>query len=189
MTEFARLDGSATLAVLGEIQRVYAAAFPGHPLAEHARRAAEAAVSPGFESMTARERGRLVGFVCGLPLQAPTTWWAGLRPARPPSWTAETGARTFAVLDLGVLPTHRGAGTGHRLMDGLLGLRGEERATLATAPDRPDLQRMYQRWGWRLAGKVPGGPDDPQPSYHLYVLPLPLRAPGGRPSARQAAQR
>ncbi|ROO88991.1 acetyltransferase (GNAT) family protein [Actinocorallia herbida] len=175
MPDFARLDGPSTLAVLAEIQRVYAAAFPGHPLTGHARRAGQAAASPGFATVTARERGRLVGFACGLPLQAPTTWWHGLRPARPPSWTTETGARTFAVLDLGVLPAHRGTGTGRRLVDGLLAYRAEERATLATAPDKPDIQRMYQRWGWRLVGRVPGGPEEAQPFYYLYVLPLRVR--------------
>ncbi len=170
--ELSRLDGPATLALLDEIQVVYLLAFPGYSLADHTMRTTKQAASPGFSAITARRDGRLAGFVYGLPLPERSTWWHGLDPPRPAEWTRETGSRTFALIDLAVHPDERGSGLGRRLVGELLGSRPEERTTLATDPHKPEVQRMYERWGWSKVGRVPGGPGTTQPVFELYVVGL-----------------
>ncbi|WP_116025806.1 GNAT family N-acetyltransferase [Thermomonospora umbrina] len=90
-------------------------------------------------------------------------------------FVAETGSRTFAVIDLAVLPKNCGHGLGRQLMDALLGSRSEERATLAANPNKRALAEMYERWGWRKAGRVPGGEGETQPVFDLYVIALASR--------------
>ncbi|GAA2626519.1 hypothetical protein GCM10010411_74330 [Actinomadura fulvescens] len=170
--EFEHLDRDATRAIFSQIQTVYAAAFPEYSLDGHRDRTFRQLKVPGFETVTARSNGALIGFVYGLPLGEATGWWRGLEPPRAADYTAETGARTFAVIDLAVLPEYRGRGLARRLMDELLQGRTEERATLATSPGKPDIQRMYQRWGWREVGRVPGGEGATQTAFDLYVISL-----------------
>jgi GNAT superfamily N-acetyltransferase len=170
--ELAHLDGPATLGILDEIQAVYTLAFPGYSLDDHTMRTTNQAKLPGFETVTARRGGHLIGFAYGLPLSERTTWWRDLDPPRPADWTKETGTRTFALIDLAVHPDEQGTGLGKRLANELLGSRREDRATLATNPNKPDVQRMYERWGWSKVGRVPGGPGTTQPVYDLYVIAL-----------------
>ncbi|MEV7008791.1 GNAT family N-acetyltransferase [Streptosporangium sp. NPDC051022] len=141
-------------------------------MGDHRRRTLRQAESAGFEAVTARENGVLVGFVYGLPLSPRSTWWEGLQLARPGDFTVETGRRTFAVIDLAVLPSHRGRGLGRRLMGELLGSRPEERATLATDPGNPETQRMYERWGWNRVGLTPGAKGETLNAFDLYVIAL-----------------
>ena len=170
--ELQRIDGAGTRERLDVIQAVYAMAFPHYDLGDHKRRLLGQTASSGFEGVTAQVQGALVGFIYGLPLSLHSGWWTGLDPTRPDGFTTETGSRTFAVIDLAVLPAHRGHGLGRRLMDELLGGRSEERATLATSPHELELQHMYERWGWQKAGRVPGAEGETQPAYDLYVIAL-----------------
>jgi ribosomal protein S18 acetylase RimI-like enzyme len=171
--ELQRLDSARTRERLDEIQAVYATAFPHYDLGDHKRRTLGQTASSGFEAVTAQVQDALVGFIYGLPLSPRSGWWTDLDPTPPDGFTTETGGRTFAVIDLAVLPAHRSHGLGRRLMDELLRGRPEERATLATSPREQELQQMYERWGWRRAGRVPGAEGETQPSYDLYVIALP----------------
>jgi ribosomal protein S18 acetylase RimI-like enzyme len=175
MTEptLAHLDGHAILERFAEIRTVYAAAFPHNSLEDHRWRTSRQAASPGFEAVVAQAGdGEIIGFAYGLPLAADSSWWNGLTPDPGEGFTTETGARTFAVIDLAVLPDHRGRGLGRRLMDELLRGRPEERATLATHPSETGNQAMYERWGWRRAGQVPGGEHTTSAVFGLYVIAL-----------------
>lgn len=174
MTEIAfhRLDGPGLLERFAAIQRAYAVVFPGDDLGDHRWRTTNQAARPGFEAVLAMDGDTLAGFAYGLPLGRQTGWWDGLQPPPEDGFTAETGARTFAVIDLGVLPEYRRRGLGRRLLTELLAARNEERATLATDPDRRSVQEMYERWGWRKAGRAPGGAHTTSPEFDLYVIGL-----------------
>ncbi|WP_433469555.1 N-acetyltransferase family protein [Spirillospora sp. CA-128828] len=165
------LDGDAARDRFGEIEAVYAEAFPDYDLGDYRARIDRLLRTPGFEAVTVREEGVLAGFAYGAPLKG-SSWWDGLEPAPPAGFTAETGRRTFAVIDLAVRPSHHGRGLGRRLLDELLAGRVEERATLATAPHEHEIQAMYRRWGWRHAGRTPGGEGETEPWFDLYVIAL-----------------
>ncbi|MCD0450384.1 GNAT family N-acetyltransferase [Actinocorallia sp. API 0066] len=170
--EFSHLDGPATLALLDEIQPLYLLAFPGNSLEDHTARTTNQATAPGFATVTARRDVHLIGFAYGLPLPPRTRWWHELTPPRPPEWTAETGTRTFALIDLAVHPAERRQGLGKHLVDELLGSRRENRATLATDPNKRHIQEMYERWGWQNVGRVPGSARTTHPEFDLYVTTL-----------------
>ncbi|MFC5750491.1 GNAT family N-acetyltransferase [Actinomadura rugatobispora] len=165
------LDGTAVQERFAEIEGVYAEAFPRYDLDDYRTRMGHQIPARGFEAVTARDAGALAGFVYGLPLTR-SAWWDGLEPPPPDGFTTETGERTFAVIDLAVRSAYRGRGLGRRLMDELLTGRTEERATLATGMDEHENQQMYQRWGWRKVGRVPGQEGETEPWFDLYAIDL-----------------
>jgi ribosomal protein S18 acetylase RimI-like enzyme len=116
--ELDTLDGPGTREHLAEIQEVYTAAFQGYSLDDHRMRTLRQAESPAFTAITARDNGRLVGFAYGLALRG-AGWWQGLEPPPERGFIDETGDRTFAVIDLAVLSSHRGHGLGRRLLNEL----------------------------------------------------------------------
>lgn len=180
--EFTHLDGQETLSRLQEIQQVYAEAFPSYDLADHQWRTSRQAQTSSFSAVIAHMSERIVGFVYGLPLTAATGWWDGMEPPPENGFTNETGNRTFAVIDLAVLPDQRGHGLGRRLLDELLRSRREERATLAADPQDKGAQAMYERWGWRKVGRVPGGEHSTEAVFDLYMIAL--RDEGAATSSR-----
>jgi ribosomal protein S18 acetylase RimI-like enzyme len=170
------LDSSGAAKIFEEIVSVYTTVYADSETEEDFEnfraRGATQLQGKGFDLVTARQGGELVGFAYGLTLQEGSTWWRGLEPKPAEGFTEETGDRSFAVIELAVLPNYRSQGLGRRLMDELLAGRYEERATLATDPSKTDVQSMYERWGWRKVGRVPGVPGAPLPAFDLYVLPL-----------------
>jgi len=135
---------------------------------------------PGFEAAAASSPdGIVAGFAFGYPLpEGDARWWAGLRPEPEAGFADETGTRTFVLAEIEVRRARQGAGTGRRLHDLLLGGRMEERATLAVNPTADSAHAIYRRWGWELAGQVPGNSGDYFDAYDLFVMPL--RGEAGR---------
>jgi ribosomal protein S18 acetylase RimI-like enzyme len=126
--------------------------------------------APGFELVTATARGEPVGLALGYTLPAGARWWSGLTTPAEPGMTDETGARTFALCELMVVPAWQRRGVAHALHDELLGRRPEERATLLVREDNTSAQQAYARWGWQKAGKLRPYPDAPH--YDALILPL-----------------
>lgn len=108
---------------------------------------AKQAEQPGFQLVTAREDGRLVGFAYG-SAQPPGWWWryCDTQPAE----QLEQAAK-FAVFEWAVLADHRGQGIGRALLDLLLTGRPEPWATLTVNP-AVNAYRIYQRTGWSQVG-------------------------------------
>lgn len=132
----------------------------------------------GFRLAVARAKSRLVGFAYGAYLTPDTRWWEGMLEPLPEEMTAESGDRTFALVDMGVLPGNRCRGVGKALHDAVLGGCGAVRATLAVEPRLAANQRLYRSWGWRHVGRLTGAPGDIADAYDIYVLE---DLPTGRP--------
>jgi GNAT superfamily N-acetyltransferase len=174
--ELQHLTASEATAIFDEIVSVYTTVYADSQTEEDFEnfrtRGATQFRDAGFDLVTARLDGKLIGFAFGITLREGSSWWRGLTPEPEEGLTRETGARSFAVIELVVLPEHRAQSLGRQLMDELLAGRSEERATLATDPREREVQAMYERWGWRKAGRVPAAPDAPVPHFDLYMLPL-----------------
>ncbi|MGW0707106.1 GNAT family N-acetyltransferase [Streptomyces sp. NPDC002643] len=171
-------DGAEVAGMLEELCDVYADAYGverGEGKTAAFRRRAEKQFSrPGFALVAARDRGRLIGFVFGYLLPAGDThWWGGVQPKPSAEFLAETGSRTWVLSEIEVRREWQGKGMGRALHDAVLGARDAERATLATGPDAP-AQAIYESWGWRRVGRIPGDEGDYYSAYDLFVLPLPV---------------
>lgn len=171
-------DGGESVALSEELCDAYADAYgvePGEEKTAAFRRRAEKQFSrPGFALVTARDEGRLVGFAFGYTLPAGDThWWGGVQPEPTAEFLQETGARTWVLSEIEVRRAWQGRGVGRALHDAVLGARGEERATLATGPDAA-AQPVYESWGWRRVGRIPGDVGDYYSAYDLFVLELPV---------------
>jgi GNAT superfamily N-acetyltransferase len=128
---------------------------------------------PGFDLVAAHIEEQLVGFAFGYTLGSGTVWWDGLEPTPTDEFRQEDGARTFVLSEIEVRRAWQEKGVGRELHDALLGRRQEQRATLATGPDALS-QAVYERWGWRKVGRVPGADGDYYSAYDLFVVALPL---------------
>lgn len=172
-------------AIAGEVGALYRASFGAPPNSEGPAEFEHQRVSfeglrrrRGFRLAVARDDGEFVGFAYGAFLLPGTGWWNGMVEPLPEEVTAETGERTFALVDMGVLPDHRGRGIGRALHDALIGGCGARRATLAVEPRLEANQRLYRSWGWRCAGRLTGAPGDIADAYDIYLLDdLPTGSP------------
>ncbi|MFI6508105.1 GNAT family N-acetyltransferase [Streptosporangium sp. NPDC050855] len=125
---------------------------------------------PGFRLTTARSGPDFIGFGYGYLLPPDTAWWSHLADPVDEEFATETGTRTFAVIDYGVLPGSRNAGIGRRIHDELLGGSGAERATLTVQPAAVRTQAVYRRWGWRKVSRRTMDPPIPAPVFDVLVL-------------------
>ncbi|MEU4829307.1 GNAT family N-acetyltransferase [Streptosporangium sp. NPDC023615] len=125
---------------------------------------------PGFRLTTARSGPDFVGFGYGYLLPPDTGWWSRLADPVDEEFATETGTRTFAFIDYGVLPGSRGAGIGRRIHDELLGGSGAERATLSVQPAAARTQEIYRGWGWRKVSRKLMDPPIPAPVFDVLVL-------------------
>lgn len=122
--------------------------------------------APGFELITARVGGELMGFSFGFTFDA-GRWWGGR--TEPPTSAEVMALPKFAVIELVVAKKWRGQGISSALMRTLLAERSEPLATLLSEPDA-QARRIYEHWGWKHAANVQ--PADDGPWMHALVLPL-----------------
>ncbi|QIJ62418.1 GNAT family N-acetyltransferase [Streptomyces sp. JB150] len=108
----------------------------------------------GFACVVGHDQGEPVGYAYGAPLSADTTWWANVTPPLPAEFTAETGARTFALSELMVRGRWRGTGSAKAIHDELLRDRPEERGTLLVHKAHHKVRGLYERWGYRSVGET-----------------------------------
>lgn len=125
----------------------------------------------GFACVVAYDQGQPVGYAYGAPLSPATTWWAKVTPALPEAFTAETGARTFALSELMVRAPWRGTGASRRIHDALLDVRLERRVTLLVHKEHGKVRALYESWGYETAGECT--PFEGAPVLCTMVLPLP----------------
>jgi len=151
--EFALLDAATADGLAAEVFEVYDVVFGDisafgdwreSPWDRHRSR-------PGFRLATARDEGRLVGFAWGYT-GSRGEYWPDLVLATLPDLDGWVGGH-FELVELAVLPDHRGRGTGRALHDRLLDGLPHDRALLSTTSDEPDpAVRLYRSRGWQPLG-------------------------------------
>lgn len=178
-------DSTDAAAVMDQLCDAYADAYgavPGEDTGQKSDafrdRASKALEVPHYSLVMARAGDQVVGFVFGYSLRPGRSWWDGLQPEPAEGFTDETGSRTVVLAEIEVRRAWQGRGVGRQLHDAFLARRNEERATLATNPKATGTQALYERWGWRKVGTVPGKPGAYYSEYVLYVRPLPVATPG-----------
>ncbi|MBV9313943.1 MAG: GNAT family N-acetyltransferase [Pseudonocardia sp.] len=148
--------------------------WPEHGEGEFRRGLSRLARDATLGIVTARAGDELIGFAYGHTLRPDTHWWDGFITPVPEDVTQEWEGRTFALIDFVVAESWRGYGTGRRLHDTLLGDRPESRATLAVEPVAHETRALYERWGWRVVGRLRGPATDFAPEFDIMVRDLPL---------------
>jgi ribosomal protein S18 acetylase RimI-like enzyme len=158
--ELARYDTRSADAVYGEMVPLYleANADITH-LRFFGRQQFEASfvkqrAHDGFELVTARLHGKLVGVIFGF---------------------TEIPEEQYAICEIMVAPAYRRKGVAERLHDELLRLRPERRADLYVRKDNAPAQAAYRKWGWTKVGEIQPAADAPV----LDELQLPLPGRGG----------
>jgi hypothetical protein len=130
--------------------------------------------APGFTLIVASINGYPVGQAFGWPLGADTAWWYGLvlDPGQPENFTAENGARTFALSELMVDKKYTGQGIAGILYRGLLADRPEQRVTWLVNPTNP-AYAIYRHWGAHQVGTLKPSWDG-APRFDVLIVDLPL---------------
>jgi GNAT superfamily N-acetyltransferase len=116
----------------------------------------------GFACVVGYDQGEPVGYAYGAPLSTATMWWAKVTPPLSGEFTAENGARTFALSELMIRDRWRGTGAARAIHDELLRGRAEERVTLLVHKEHGRVRALYEAWGYREVGQVvpfEGAPD------------------------------
>lgn len=173
-----RHDTARARAIQDDLFALYASIYadqlsdPFYSVERFAERFAGHSARAGFELVTGRIDGELIGYAYGGPLPARTQWWNGLRDAIPPELLAEDGSRTFALNEIMVTGNWRRLGIARTLHDTLLADRPERRATLLVDPGNTPARTAYLSWGWQLLGHLQPFPD--APVYDALVVDLPL---------------
>ncbi|HVB42953.1 MAG TPA: GNAT family N-acetyltransferase [Streptosporangiaceae bacterium] len=127
---------------------------------------------PGFLLTTAQDGNQPIGFSYGYLLPQDTTWWRNLSAKLPAEFTHETGQRTFALIDFGVIPGHRGKGIGRAIEQATLKQTHAERATLTVQRKASDTQQIYLHWGWQNVGEKEGNLGGRPVVFDVYALTL-----------------
>ncbi|MFC6081768.1 GNAT family N-acetyltransferase [Sphaerisporangium aureirubrum] len=167
--EYRRLDARVAAERLDELTEVYLEVYGEPPYGwgeEHAGlfrdRFDVQRRQEGFDLVTAREGGRLVGFGFGVTLRPASPWWQNLLSPLSEEMTAERPGRTWALVELVVRAPWRRRHVAETIHDMLLGGRTEERATLTVLPQAAPALAAYRKWGWQQIGEkrnpLPGSP-------------------------------
>ncbi|MFH8407613.1 GNAT family N-acetyltransferase [Streptomyces sp. NPDC018019] len=176
--DYQRYDGTSVKAITDELIEVYARVYDTPPYigdpffsAASFRERLEAAFdSEGFETVTARQDGRIVGYVHGATLPADKPWWTSLGARRPAQLRALADAgQVFWLRELMVLPEVQNRGLGRKLHDTVIAGRAESTTTLTCIIDNQPAHDAYLRWGYTVMGQIKHAPESPL--YDAMYLP------------------
>lgn len=176
--EFQRHDATSAKAITSELVDVYAKVYDvppyiGDPFfsVESFRSRLEAAYdTEGFETVTARLDGRIVGYVHGATLPADKPWWVSLGNRRPTKLVdlADAGG-IFWLRELMVLPELQNRGLGRQIHDTVIAGRTESVTALTCIVDNEPAHGAYLRWGYMILGQIKHAPESPV--YDAMYLP------------------
>ncbi|MCM2393631.1 GNAT family N-acetyltransferase [Streptomyces albipurpureus] len=176
--EFQRYDGTAAKEITDELIDVYATVYdtpaytdnPFFSVGSFRDRLEAAFPTEGFETVTARLNGRIVGYVHGATLPADKPWWTSLGSRRPPSLSqlANEG-NVFWLRELMVLPQAQRQGLGRKIHDSIIATRPETITTLTCIVDNQPAHDAYLRWGYTIMGQIKHASESPL--YNAMFLP------------------
>ncbi|WP_416971619.1 GNAT family N-acetyltransferase [Streptomyces sp. 4F14] len=176
--EYRRHDGTSAKGIMDELVDVYAQVYDvppyiGDPFfsVDSFRTRLEAAFdTEGFETVTARQEGRIIGYVHGATLPADKPWWASLGNLRPAELVvlADSGG-IFWLRELMVLPGLQNQGLGRQIHDTVIAGRSESVTALTCIIDNQPAHDAYLRWGYTIMGQIKHAPESPM--YDAMYLP------------------
>ncbi|MFM9596075.1 GNAT family N-acetyltransferase [Streptomyces scabiei] len=178
--QFQRHDAKSAMGITSELVDVYAHVYDvppyiGDPFfsADSFRERLEAAFdTPGFETVTAWQDGRIIGYVHGATLPADKPWWTSLGNRRPNDLVvlADAGG-IFWLRELMVLPEFQNKGLGRQIHDTVIAGRAETATALTCIVDNQPAHDAYLRWGYTIMGQIKHAPESPV--YDAMYLPSP----------------
>jgi ribosomal protein S18 acetylase RimI-like enzyme len=131
--------------------------------------------APGVRALGATTpRGRLVGFVYGMPNDR-TQWWSTvvepyLRRTGNAGWLDDA----FAITELHVHPAYQKHGIGRKLITAITDAAAEPRSILSAIDTESPARALYRSLGYRDLARHVLFPSAPSP-YVVMGAPLPLR--------------
>ncbi|MFF8431075.1 GNAT family N-acetyltransferase [Streptomyces sp. NPDC016566] len=176
--EFQRHDARSAKAITSELVDVYRKVYDvppyiGDPFfsAESFQTRLEAAYeTEGFETVTARLDGRIVGYVHGATLPADKPWWLSLGKQRPAVLVGLADVDgIFWLRELMVLPEVQNRGLGRQIHDSVIAGRAESVTALTCIIDNQPAHDAYLRWGYTIMGQIKHAPESPL--YDAMYLP------------------
>jgi GNAT superfamily N-acetyltransferase len=171
-------DPHSAKEIFSELVDVYAEVYdvppyigdPFFSVATYADRLEAALEMKGFETVTARIDGQLVGYVHGVALPADKPWWVSLGPARPEAaYLAAEEGRVFWLREIMTRPGHANHGVGRKLHDEVIAGRAEPWTALTCIIDNEPAHGAYLRWGYEIIGRIKHAPESPV--YDAMLLP------------------
>ncbi|MGW8989115.1 N-acetyltransferase family protein [Streptomyces zhihengii] len=110
----------------------------------------------GFTCVVAFDGDEPTGFAYGAPLQPGREWWRSTEFEPNNGYTS-----TYAVSEVMVRPQWRKQGVSDRLHEALLQERSEDLAVLLVDVTHPQVQKLYETWGYEKAGEQRPFADSP----------------------------
>ncbi|MFD8965100.1 GNAT family N-acetyltransferase [Streptomyces sp. NPDC059568] len=176
--EFQRYDGTAVKGITEELIGVYAEVYNVPPYIGDRFFSAEsfgdrlraAFDTLGFETVTARRDGRIIGYVHGATLPADKPWWISLEDCRPDDLRLKADeGQVFWLRELMVVPEETNQGLGRQLHDTIITGRSESATALTCITDNQPAHDAYLRWGYTVMGQIKHAPESPV--YDAMYLP------------------
>ncbi|MCM1972372.1 GNAT family N-acetyltransferase [Streptomyces sp. G1] len=129
---------------------------------------------PGARALGATVRGRLVGFVYGMPNDR-AHWWSTvvepyLRARGTDFWLDDS----FVITELHVHPDHQNRGIGRTLITTITDSAAEPRSILSAIDTDSPARGLYHSLGYHDLARQVLFPSAPRP-YAVMGAPLPLR--------------
>ncbi|MET9293071.1 GNAT family N-acetyltransferase [Streptomyces sp. NPDC003077] len=176
--EYQRYDGPSAKGIANELLEVYAEVYDVPPYAgdpffsvkSYGDRLDAAFDAEGFETVTARRDGRIIGYVHGATLPSDKPWWTSLGDRRPEELRklADAG-QVFWLRELMVLPEYQNQGLGRQIHDTVIAGRAESATALTCIVDNQPAHDAYLRWGYTIMGQIKHAPESPV--YDAMFLP------------------
>lgn len=130
--------------------------------------------SPGARALGATTpRGRLVGFVYGMPNDRGQWWSTVVEPYLRRAGHAEWLDDSFVITELHVLPLYQHHGIGRRLITELTDTAAEPRSILSAIDTESPARALYRKLGYRDLARHVLFPSAPNP-YAVMGALLPL---------------